>query len=173
MKVKKLTAVILSALLLTGCGAVDPEPEKVPQQETTTAENTEQETEPESVLEFRVGLDPETEPVLTNEHIEYAAPMIVNDSDGAMIWVVSLNFNSEGAAIFEETTRELAGTDTPISIWLDGELISSPTVASTIVDGKAVISGNFDESSATELANNLKKGDNNEESDDDIIRGGE
>jgi preprotein translocase subunit SecD len=76
-------------------------------------------------------------------------------------WVVNLEFNSEGAAAFEAATRQLSQKTEPenrFAIVLDGVSISAPTVNEPIPGGRAEISGNFTQRSATELANVLKYG---------------
>ena len=76
-------------------------------------------------------------------------------------WVVNLEFNSEGAAAFESATGTLATRQPPenqFAIVLDSEVISAPSVSASIPGGRAEISGNFNQSSATELANILKYG---------------
>ena len=76
-------------------------------------------------------------------------------------WVVTLQFNSEGAAKFEQMTKALATRTTPqneFGIVLDGHVISSPYVRAAIPGGSAEISGSFNQKSATDLANVLKYG---------------
>jgi preprotein translocase subunit SecD len=76
-------------------------------------------------------------------------------------WVVNLEFNSEGAAAFEQATREISQKSEPqnrFAIVLDGVSISAPSVNEPIAGGRAEISGNFTQKSATELANVLKYG---------------
>ena len=76
-------------------------------------------------------------------------------------WVVNLEFNSEGAAAFETATRALSEKSEPqnrFAIVLDGVSISAPSVNEPIPGGRAEISGNFTQKSATELANVLKYG---------------
>ena len=76
-------------------------------------------------------------------------------------WVVNLEFNSEGAAAFEQATREISQKSEPqnrFAIVLDGVGISAPSVNEPIPGGRAEISGNFTQKSATELANVLKYG---------------
>ena len=76
-------------------------------------------------------------------------------------WVVNLEFNSEGAAAFEQATREISQKSEPqnrFAIVLDGVSISAPSVNEPIPGGRAEISGNFTQKSATELANVLKYG---------------
>lgn len=70
---------------------------------------------------------------------------------------VLLEFDNEGAKLFATATEELLNKR--IAILLDGEPITyPPTVNSVIADGKAVISGSFDNKTARELAVQLNAG---------------
>ena len=71
---------------------------------------------------------------------------------------VSLEFNSEGSKKFAEATRNLAPTNEPIFIVLDGEVISSPRVNEEIPNGQAQVTGNFTIESASELAGLIRAG---------------
>ena len=74
---------------------------------------------------------------------------------------MNLEFNSEGGAAFEQATREISQKSEPqnrFAIVLDGVSISAPSVNEAIPGGRAEISGNFTQKSATELANVLKYG---------------
>ncbi|RMD69728.1 MAG: protein translocase subunit SecD [Cyanobacteria bacterium J149] len=80
-------------------------------------------------------------------------------------WEVVLEFNNEGGRLFAELTKQIAGTGRTLGIFLDDELISSPTVsaeyASTgIMGGRATISGGggFTLEQARELALQLEGG---------------
>ena len=76
-------------------------------------------------------------------------------------WVVNLEFNADGSAAFEKATREISQRSEPqnrFAIVLDGVSISAPSVNEAIPGGRAEISGNFTQQSATELANVLKYG---------------
>ncbi len=78
-----------------------------------------------------------------------------------LAWVVNLTFNSDGSAAFQSATAELASRTDPqnrFAIVLDGEVISAPSVSSSIAGGQAEISGSFNQQSATQLANVLKYG---------------
>ncbi len=82
------------------------------------------------------------------------ATATVNQETGA--YVVSLTLTSEGKTKFAEATARLVNQQ--ISIWMDNTMISAPTVNEAITDGQAMISGNFDADSATELANKINAG---------------
>ena len=78
-------------------------------------------------------------------------------------WEVAINFDNEGGRKFAELTKNLAGTGRSIGIFLDDELISSPVVGVEFADtgisgGRAVITGNFDLESASDLAIQIKGG---------------
>ncbi|MBQ9963851.1 MAG: SecD/SecF family protein translocase subunit [Clostridia bacterium] len=79
--------------------------------------------------------------------------------------VVSLELDSKGKDAFSTATKKQkdlngsSGSTYTISIWLDDECISNPTVNEHISDGKAQISGGFaDYSEALNLANLINSG---------------
>lgn len=72
-------------------------------------------------------------------------------------WMVSLKLTSDGAKKFADATQRLAGNGY-ISIWMDEDMISSPSVNSAILTGEAVISGSFTQESAESLANKINGG---------------
>jgi len=69
---------------------------------------------------------------------------------------VGLEFDDEGAQMFEEITGRNVGK--PVAIFLDSYPISIPTVNEKITGGKAVISGNFNIQEAKLLAQRLNAG---------------
>lgn len=76
-------------------------------------------------------------------------------------WVVNLNFDSLGAALFSDATSALVGATSPtdqFAIVLDGKVISAPRVDEAIPGGSAQITGSFSQDAATNLANVLKYG---------------
>ncbi|MCT7952679.1 protein translocase subunit SecD [Ancylothrix sp. C2] len=78
-------------------------------------------------------------------------------------WNVGLRFDTEGGEKFAQITKNLAGTGRRIGIFLDENLISSPTVpaqfATTgISGGQAIIEGRFTVETANELAVQLRGG---------------
>ena len=70
--------------------------------------------------------------------------------------VVSLNFNSEGTALFASTTKHNIGNI--LGIFLDGSPISLPVVNAEIPNGQAQISGAFTVAQAQALVRNLNYG---------------
>jgi preprotein translocase subunit SecD len=76
-------------------------------------------------------------------------------------WQVNLEFTGSGRKKFGEITRRLfkeTGDLNRFAIVLDGLVVSAPTTQSAILDGRAQITGNFTQDSATNLANVLKYG---------------
>lgn len=69
---------------------------------------------------------------------------------------VALELTDHGKSAFADATRRLQGQQ--ISIWLDDQCLSAPTVNSVITDGRAVIEGDFTAESATDLANTINAG---------------
>ncbi|MBM3250740.1 MAG: protein translocase subunit SecD [Candidatus Nealsonbacteria bacterium] len=69
---------------------------------------------------------------------------------------ISLQFNDEGAKIFEELTSRNIGK--LLAIYIDGMPISTPVVQETISGGQAQITGSFTIESARELVRNLNAG---------------
>ena len=70
--------------------------------------------------------------------------------------VISLQFNEEGAKLFEEITAR--NIQKQIAIYIDNVRISAPTVQEKITGGSAQISGGFTIESARELSRNLNAG---------------
>jgi len=69
---------------------------------------------------------------------------------------ITLQFNDEGRKKFAELTQK--NINKRIAIFLDGEIISAPTVQNAITDGKAIISGQFTLQEAKELVTRLNSG---------------
>ncbi|MFL6001066.1 MAG: protein translocase subunit SecD [Streptomyces sp.] len=85
----------------------------------------------------------------------------VFDTQTAAGWQVTMNFNSKGAKKFADITGQLAKNTQPqneFGIVLDGEVVSSPYVSSSITGGSAQISGSFTQDEAQNLANMLSYG---------------
>ncbi|OGG40864.1 protein-export membrane protein SecD [Candidatus Kaiserbacteria bacterium GWA2_50_9] len=69
---------------------------------------------------------------------------------------VILNFDSDGAKLFEKITTEHVGE--MLAIFLDGQPISTPIIQEPIPGGQATISGNFTAPEARDLVRNLNFG---------------
>lgn len=110
-------------------------------------------------LEFKVQ-DGETQgqykswsPELTGNFLNRANPQ--TDPQTGKIFV-ELEFNTEGAKIFGDLTRQ--NLQKPVAIYLDDQLVTAPTVQTEILDGRAQITGEYDQKSAKNLATQLNAG---------------
>ncbi len=78
-------------------------------------------------------------------------------------WDIALRFDDQGAEQFQEITKQVAGTQGAIGIFLDDQLISEASVGiqfakTGITGGAAIISGNFDLETARNWASQIKAG---------------
>ncbi|HRS22677.1 MAG TPA: protein translocase subunit SecD [Candidatus Woesebacteria bacterium] len=80
--------------------------------------------------------------------------VVVNPNTGQP--EVGLEFNNEGAKLFEAATKKFLNKR--LAIFLDDVLVSAPVVNEVIIDGKAVISGDFDNKTAKTLSAQLNAG---------------
>lgn len=85
------------------------------------------------------------------KHLQDASATLYDGS-----YAISLTFNDAGTEAFAQATSDNLGST--ISIYINGEEIISPTVNSVISDGNAVITGNYTQAYANELAVKLKAG---------------
>ena len=91
-------------------------------------------------LEFR---DPNGNVVVEGKDIKAAGVQYANDEK--TLYGVGFTLNAEGSKAFENATREFLNQS--ISIYLDDELISAPTVQAVIAGGNGIITGSKSESS--------------------------
>jgi SecD/SecF fusion protein len=129
---------------------------------------TEPETEGALVLPGEPGEDLVLGPTaVSGDQVESAAAIF--DTQGTGLWSVTINFLPDGEEQWAELTAEAAcaapGDPTRrIAIVLDETVLSSPGVATSvpcdvgITGGETVITGNFDEESAEELALLIRAG---------------
>lgn len=134
--------------------------------------------------EFQCGQDSPTPDVVdqplitcdeTNAYKYLLGPALIPGKDvtraqaavpqNSVAYVVTLSFNSEGAAAFQKVTAHLSSQTSPqnqFGIVLDGTVISAPSVgpeySAGIPGGSAEISGSFTQASATQLATVLSYG---------------
>ncbi len=91
--------------------------------------------------------------LLTGENLKDAQASVNSGGQGAS---VSLEFDKKGAQLFAAATAANVGK--PISIVLDGKIISAPNVQEAIPSGQAQIDGNFTAKEAQDLAVLLRSG---------------
>ena len=90
---------------------------------------------------------------LTGQYLKKASLWL---GQNGMTPEVSLEFDEQGARIFEELTQKNIGKQ--IAIYIDNILISAPRMQEAISGGKAQITGDFTIEQAKELARNLNSG---------------
>ncbi|TQS26565.1 protein translocase subunit SecD [Microbispora sp. KK1-11] len=76
-------------------------------------------------------------------------------------WIVQVDFKSKGATQFADITRRITSLPAPrnqLANVLDGVVIVAPTIEEAIPGGSARISGSFTQTTATDLADQLKYG---------------
>ena len=114
---------------------------------TTTSTNSGQATS--SVTFISTGL---TGRYLSSSALQFGSGATAGLSEPQVL----LNFNSDGAALFEKITGENVGQT--LAIFLDGQPISTPVIKEAIPGGQAVISGHFTAAEARDLVRNLNFG---------------
>lgn len=105
-----------------------------------------------SQIFFSSAPDPWQDTGLTGEHFERADVTF----DDFLRPIVSIQFNTEGAKLFEQITERNVGK--PVAIFVGGNLISNPNVNEKISGGSAVITGRFTVDEAQALARDLNTG---------------
>lgn len=108
-------------------------------------------------LKFCYGTD-ENDVIMTGENIEEAAAVATQNNDGTYEPVVSFKLDSEGTKLFGEATTKQLESNGTISIWLDDQMISNPSVSSAITEGSGIIQGDFTQDSASALAMQINSG---------------
>jgi len=100
-------------------------------------------------------VDEQGQELLSGKDVK-SAQMVGNTSTGITKIEVALEFNDEGKKKFADATTNNVGK--PIIIMLDDVVISSPVVQTPIIDGKAVVTGNFTKEEASKLAERIEAG---------------
>lgn len=140
-------------------GTTDFDPDKAVQELGTMAE-----------LTFRMGSEQTTdetgqaaytgEVVLTGSDVE-SASVGQRDSNNTATGkeiVVSLDLKDSGTEKFAAATQNAMSAGVPIAIWMDDTQISAPMVNEVIIDGSAMITGDFTYEEAKSLADKINGG---------------
>jgi protein-export membrane protein SecD len=90
---------------------------------------------------------------LTGTYLDHAQ-VEFNPQTGAAL--VGIQFTKEGGDLFAKITRENVGK--PLTVVLDGQILSSPVIQEEITGGKAQITGTFTPEEAKALVRNLNYG---------------
>lgn len=125
---------------------------------TETPEEAVKEIGQTAMLEFHIGAEtdddgkPKGALVLDGDDIESAEAGQIQNENNQLEYVVQLKLKDSGKKSFAEATKKQAANKGTISIWLDDDMISNPTVESEIADGEAIINGMESVDAAKELA---------------------
>jgi preprotein translocase subunit SecD len=95
----------------------------------------------------------ETRTLLTGDSVVNAS---VRPGGGLEGMAVDFQFDARGAKVFGDITRANIGRQ--LAIVLDNQVESAPTIRDAITGGRGQITGNFDLTSAQDLANVLRHG---------------
>ncbi len=128
---------------------------------TETPEEAVKEIGQTAMLAFHIGDDkddkgkPTGALVLDGDDIASAEAGQIQDKNGNLEYVVQLQLKDSGKKSFAEATKKQYNNGSnkgTISIWLDDQMISNPTVDAEITNGEAVINGMESVDAAKELA---------------------
>jgi SecD/SecF fusion protein len=98
---------------------------------------------------------------LTGAYLNRAVPQYYQTQTGTAEIDVGIEWNSEGSTIFNQIAGRLYGKTYPLNalgMFIDSELISSPTVQQSEYGNSAVIQGDFNWDEARLLAIRLDSG---------------
>ncbi len=90
---------------------------------------------------------------LTGRYLKHAT---LEFNPTTQVPIVSLQFDEKGTELFAQITADNVGKT--VAIFLDGALLSAPTVQEAIPNGQAQISGNFTPQEAKQLVGRLNSG---------------
>jgi protein-export membrane protein SecD len=99
--------------------------------------------------------------VITGANITSATASLQGSSQSLAQWGVDFVLDGPGAAAFANATRQAVSSPSPqnqIAIAVDHKIISNPVVNEAITAGRGVITGNFTEQDAKDLASVLNAG---------------
>ena len=112
------------------------------------------EDEIKKIKDWQLGLEDPFQPTkLTGRYLEKSQ---LEFDQSTYEPYISLQFNSEGAKLFEDITAR--NVKKPLAIYIDNHLISAPVVQEKISGGKAQITGHFTVKEARDLAERLNEG---------------
>jgi preprotein translocase subunit SecD len=109
--------------------------------------------DPEGATKFRLG------PVeLTGDAIDSANAVFNSTGAVGQGWTIDFTLTPEGSGAFADATTRLSASNDRLAIVVDREVISAPAVDEPITGGSGIISGNFTENRAKDLATQLNAG---------------
>lgn len=96
---------------------------------------------------------PDKKTILTGKDVKDATANFTKDTSQP---VIELTLNAEGTKKFAKATKEFLGKK--ISVYMDDDLITDPTVNAVITDGKSIIEGSKTIEEASKQAKIIKSG---------------
>lgn len=163
---KNIFFLVVISLLAVGCSKnTSIESNKAVVPATTKTESAPPAVVVPAVLEFKTesqdpayaGSSTVWEPTaLTNKQLKRAKAQYDTQQPGYETRtnaIIELEFTPEGGRMFAQLTKENVGKR--IAIYINGELVSAPTVQAPILDGVAVIVGDYTPEHAESLAAQL------------------
>jgi preprotein translocase subunit SecD len=99
--------------------------------------------------------------VITGANITSATATLQGSSQSLAQWGVDFVLDGDGSSAFADATRQAVSSPSPqnqIAIAVDHKIISNPVVNEAITAGRGVITGNFTEQDAKDLASVLNAG---------------
>jgi protein-export membrane protein SecD len=95
---------------------------------------------------------------LTGDAIDSANAVFNSTGAVGQGWTIDFTLTSEGRGAFADATTRLSASKDQLAIVVDREVISAPSVDEPITGGSGIISGNFTENRAKDLATQLNAG---------------
>ena len=95
---------------------------------------------------------------LTGDAIDSANAVFNSTGAVGQGWTIDFTLTPEGRGAFADATTRLSASNDQLAIVVDREVISAPAVDEPITGGSGIISGNFTENRAKDLATQLNAG---------------
>ena len=95
---------------------------------------------------------------LTGDAIDSANAVFNSGGTIGQGWTIDFTLTPAGTGDFADVTGRLSASGDPLAIVVDREVVSAPTVDEPITGGSGIISGNFTETRAKDLATQLNAG---------------
>ena len=105
--------------------------------------------------ELRKGDKPDGQILFDNEHLSGASAKL---RQGGKDWVVTLKFDIEGSKLYTNFANASDSQDKTLTLWIDGKTAAGTVARESVSSADIVVSGDFNEQSAKDLAHKIKSG---------------